>query len=52
MPSGIVGSFCYCAAAGAVLLIVSLITPVIFNLPVPPWAYLKQGPLCAQPGLD
>lgn len=42
----------YCPAAGVVLLIASLITLVIFNLPLPPRMYLKQGPLCAQLGLD
>lgn len=50
--SGGVRSSRYCPAAGAVLLIASLITLVIFNLPLPPRAYLKQGPPCAQPGLD
>lgn len=44
MPSGIVRSLRYCPKAGAVLLIASLITPVIFNLPPPPRAYLKRGP--------
>lgn len=52
MLSGRVRSSRYCPAAGAVLLIASLITLVIFNLPLPPWAYLKQEPPCARPGLD
>lgn len=43
MPSGIVWSSCYCPAAGTVLLIASLITPVIFNLPPPPQGVFKAG---------
>lgn len=51
MPSGRVRSFRYCPEAGAVLLIASLITPVIFNLPLPPRAYLKRAALRV-PGQD